>query len=570
MLCTRRLVILASILTSLLSLVSACAPDAPLPEGAEVAQDGPPLGVAGGGKADGLSVPAYAALPEGANLSAPLQVLFAPDDPVTTLELSLIDEVIAARAADPRAYDEGANPYRVRYAVYNLRNPDLVDRLVAAERAGVDVQVLIEADQLDPEKTWNIADERFAEAGLTVVPTHKGLSAAQVAEADLIGVTGSGLMHLKARLFETPGAVTALTGSLNPGDNAVLNEETLHLIRDERLALRYRDAYETVLRGDRFANQWDDEAGANVLFTPQGAGPRAVEKVFEWLDAEQEQILLMVFSLRDISAPGHQEKLVELLSRKARAGVPVFVITDRKQSDGVDADGNKLWFDDSTEDRLRAGGVHVYEAINEAGPFNAMHHKVAVLGRTNVRVITDAANWTAAGLGTATRKAKNVESQLFLDSAKLGDPTIGHRYLAQWLLVLSRYAGQEANRDELPYADAEALLLGSPGWPTLGVTFAAEVETAFGEGVWARGDATGLGDWGRSSEGVPLTTDGDHYPLWTSATPASLPLGTTFRWKLVSGTPDRPRWERGDDRTSTARLPALLTTPTSHHVAVWR
>lgn len=538
------------------------------PEGAY--EEGPPL-VVGDGKSDSVrEVPAYYPLPDGAQIDAPFQVLFAPDDPVTTTELELIDEVIVARALDERVYEEGSNPFRIRYAVYNLRNPVIVDRLIEAEHAGVDVQILIEEGQLDPKKTWNTADEAIVEAGLELVKDSRDLTASQRDSADMIGIDRSGLMHLKTRLFEHPGSRALLTGSINPGDNAVLNEETLHLIRDERIVAKYADAYERVASGSNFANEWDEQAGINAIFTPASSGPRAVEKVFDWLEEEREQILLMVFSMRDISAPGHTDSLVELLVKKARAGVPVYVITDRKQSDGVDAQGNKLWFNDRTEDRLRAGGVHVYEAVNTAGPFNAMHHKVGVLGRTNIRVITDAANWTKAGLGDSRRKAKNVESQLFIDSARLGDSTVGERYLAQWLRVLDRYAGQEANVDEPTAEEARAELMAAPGWPMLGVTFDAQVETRFGESVLVRGSHEALGSWGRGHDGAALTTDQATYPMWTSVDEVLLPLGSSFEWKLVVSGDGGVRWENRSNRVGEVALPALLTHDTSHHTATWR
>ena len=95
------------------------APETPSDEGRLLTSDG---------KADGVGdVPALAPLAEDADLERPLQVLFAPDDPVTTTELRLIEEVVTRRAADPEVYAEGENPFRIRYAVYNLRNPLIVD-----------------------------------------------------------------------------------------------------------------------------------------------------------------------------------------------------------------------------------------------------------------------------------------------------------------------------------------------------------------------------------------------------------------------------------------------------------
>jgi phosphatidylserine/phosphatidylglycerophosphate/cardiolipin synthase-like enzyme len=546
-----------------LVLAVACsnAPEEPVSLPPEAAEESGPSIVGADGKTDdfGLELPAYDPLPPGADLEAPFQVLFAPDDPVNTLEVSLIQRVIGARAEDPQSYAEGDNPFRIRYAVYNLRNERIVKALADAEDAGVDVQVLIEADQLDPARDHNVSDEYLVSRGFELVLDHKHLTPATRKSADLIGISGSGLMHLKTRLFDAPGFSAGLSGSLNPGDQAVANEETLHLIRDPRLLAKYAQAYETVLNGGLFVNSWQEAEPVNLLFTP-ASGLRAVTKLFDWLEAEQEQILLMVFSLRNLTAPGHSDSLEQLLARKQAQGVPVYVITDRKQSDGVDADGKPLYANDKTEDRLRQAGIPVYEATNRATPFTAMHHKVGILGRSRVKVITDAANWTLAGLGSSTKRAKNVESVLFIDSEALDGGRTGRRYLAQWLRVLSRYAEQsEAIDGEVGFGEVQARLLGLPGWPAEELFFQAQAETAWGQDIEVRGDHSALGSW---SAGLPLTTGPDSYPLWSSSDPVPMPLSTFFEWKLVKIQGVAVDWESGANRPGFAAPTALRATST--------
>lgn len=523
----------------------------------ETPEPGPPAVV--DGKADGVDVAASAPLPEGADLDSPLSALFAPDDPVTTLELELIERVRAARRADPAIHEEGRSPYTIRYAVYNLRNPRIVEALADAHDDGVDVQVLLDDDQLDPARTWNTADERLIERGFEFAPDHRVLDDEGRRTADLIGVVTSGLMHFKTRLFHAPGFEAALTGSMNPGDNAVLNEETLHLVRDPALIARYEAAYEAIREGAAIHNRWDDGAALNVLFTPAASGPRAGTRLLQWIEEEDELILLMVFSLRDVTAPGVSRSLVELLGDKARAGVPVFVITDRKQSDGVDAHGAPIYRDDPTEDRLRAAGVHVYEATNRRTEFTAMHHKVGIFGLTHVRVVTDAANWTFAGLGSATRRARNHESQLFIDSDALDGGLTGRRYLAQWLRVLSRYASQTDS--EPSFEEVRDRLQALAAWPSQSLVFSAEAQTRWGEGVLVRGDLPELGQWGALHDGLPLHTDGDRYPRWEGA-PIALPLGVSLSWKLVASYGDgRVRWEQGLDRADVAAPGPLSSDP---------
>ena len=537
-----------------------------------VEQEGPPLDSATlAGKADefGGEIPAYGPLPSDADLSGRLQALFAPDDPNRTLELALIEQVVSERLADPLDYEEGSNPYKISYAVYNLRNPEITSSLVDAAHNGVDVQILIDSAQLDPARTWNQTDEILQQEGFEFVASHRDLSASQRITADLIGIDRSGLMHLKMRLFETPEQASVLTGSQNPGDNAMLNEETLHLINDPFVVDRYRVAYQSVLENQRIPNVWDETASINALFTPAQSGPRAVERLFDWIAAEEEQILIMVFSLRDLRAPGHDRSLVELLADKVAAGVPVYVITDRKQSDGITASGERITRDDTTDDRLRAVGVHVYEAINHRTEYTAMHHKVVVLGRSHIRVVSDAANWTFSGLGSDTRTARNVESVLFIDSYELDQNLTGRRYIAQWLRVLERYASQTP--DEPSYLGVFSELTAASNWPAESVTFVAEgAQTAWGETIHAVGSLPELGIWSVDETQAALTTDESLYPMWYSEVSVALPLGVPFEWKWVAASDGgETRWETGANRTSAALPQAMQPGPVELR-GVWR
>jgi hypothetical protein len=517
---------------------------------------------------DGLAaeptIPAYAPLPEGVDLDAPFEALFCPDDPVITLELALIDRVREQRAVDPGVFDDGVNPYRIRYAVYNLRNADVVERLVAAYQEGVDVQVMMESDQLDPARDWNWADEALVDAGFEYVDDHRDLDEVGRATADLVGIVDSGLMHLKVRLFETPAGVTVLSGSMNPGDNAVHNDETLHLINEQALVDRYSDAYEAVLADSPLHNEWDEAAAANVLFTPVGSGEEPGQRILQWLSAEDELILLMVYSLRDISAPGFGDSLVDVVADRVNAGVPVLAITDRKQSDGY-------W--DTTEDELRAAGATVWEVTNHTTPYTAMHHKVAVLGMTDIRVITDASNWTKAGLGSAGEAASNVESVLFVETGALDGGRTGRRYLGQFIHVLDRYAEQLEDDGEPGFDAIYNALVADPAWPGQDVDFVAdEAHTIWGETIYARGDRLELGVWGFEGPGVPLTTASDSYPSWSTWEPASLPLGTPFEWKFVAtdDNSEETRWEAGGNHRGLAQPPALVAEDALRLRESWR
>lgn len=544
--------------------------DAPALSGAEGMDPDNPGDWEAGSKGDEISAgwPGAAPLPGSCSEATALRTLFAPTDPTVSQELAEIDRVRAARAAAEGSWAEGENPYRIRYAVYNMSHDSILRSLTAAEAEGVDVQVLIEADQL--HKEWNHTDDRFLEAGLHVVRDYDALTPETTATADLIGIDEPGLMHFKIRLFETPDETTLLTGSLNPNQSSAANEENLHLIRDPALVASYAAAYDAVLYDTGLQNSWAPDASMNVLFAPAATGPRAADKLLDWLAEEEEQILLMVFSLRDVSSPNRDRSLVEVLAERAAAGVDVVVITDRKQSDGVDLQGNKVFWDDTTDEKLRDAGIPVYEVMNDAfdwfgyqNPYCAMHHKSAILGRTRLRVITDASNWTAAAMGSWKKPEKNVESQLFIDSTALDDGLTGRRYLAQWVSVFERYGGQGVELDgEAPPGGVLSSLMAHPDWPKEPVTFEAVGETQWGEDLYVAGDLPELGGWGTQGDGVLLLTGADTYPLWQSR-PVELPVGAWFEWKLVARSGHSVRWEGGRNRLgrSTAPVcgPALQT-----------
>ena len=73
-----------------------------------------------------------------------IPVYYAPyysyDD--LALECALADAVIDARKDDPRNFTNADNPYSIRYAVYNVEEKCVIERLIEAYNSGVYVQVL--------------------------------------------------------------------------------------------------------------------------------------------------------------------------------------------------------------------------------------------------------------------------------------------------------------------------------------------------------------------------------------------------------------------------------------------
>jgi hypothetical protein len=483
--------------------------------------------------------------------------LFSPDDSPLGADLALIHRVVEARAADPAVYPEGENPFSIRFAVYNLAHPALLEALADAEARGVDVQILIEDEQLDPGRSYNTADELLVARGFELVRDHRVLDDTTRKTADLVGVVGEGLMHLKTRLYSwiDPGtglpSVRLVTGSMNPGDLAVFNDETLHVISIPEIARRYEAKLDALLRGDEVENVWVDGAPAQVLFSPD-PGPQAIDRIAQMIDEERELIVVAVFTLRNPRPRAGGKGILDRLVAAHARGVPVVVLTDRKQSDGIDASGASTGTNDGGEDALRAAGIPVYEAMNrDHSPFNAMHTKYAVFGLSHPVVVTDAGNWTRAALGSGQSAPINDESVLFLGDA-LDDGRTARRYLGHFLRMISRYGtdgtdGQMATGGPPP-REVLARLTSLPGWPSVEVGLQARAETSWGQSIAVAGDAAALGAWDPAAA-LPLATDASSYPIWTTASPLVLPLGARVEAKLVRRTAEgAATWETGENR----------------------
>ncbi|MBS1150811.1 MAG: aml, partial [Myxococcaceae bacterium] len=471
---------------------------------------------------------------------AKIETVFTPGDEAMQMELAELDAIIAARAADPKIYPPGQNPYRIEYAIYNMTDPPVIRRLTDAARAGVKVQVLIDAHQISPDRPWNTVAKELVSAGFTHAESNKGLTAEQARETQLIEVDmGQGLFHLKSRHFSYPDPVTGLTketlltGSYNPQNSAHQNDESFHRITDPGLIKKYVGAIESLRDNKPVQNTWEEGAPLNVLFSsPTAKGPRVSDKIFDLIKNENELIFLSVFTLRNITDSQGQARLVDELAKAQARGVKVMVITDHKQADGVDTEGNARpdANDDNTEDLLRAKGIPTFEVTNTDGPFNAMHLKSAVFGLTDMKVVTDAGNWTYATMGSKKSPPKNAESVLFIDSGKADQNETGKRYLGEFMRVMRRYADQDHGGPEAERAISELQRL--PGWPKVKVNFDVLARTNWGQDVFLVGNTPELGSWGVDGPGVKLSTEAGTYPDW-KARDFELPLGLRLEYKIA-------------------------------------
>lgn len=481
-----------------------------------------------------------------------IEVYFTPYDPALQVEAALIDRVTAARKKDATSYAPEQNPYRIRYAVYNLRNPEIVKRLVDAAKAGVDVRVVIDGKQIAPDRPHNTVDETFEAAGLKVIRDDANVGVQERRAAHMLGVHSEHLMHMKARVFSWKDADTGalhkelLSGSLNPGGAS--NDENLNRISDPAVVALYDDKIDDVIAHQKSDNVWHDDRAINVLFTPSQSGPRPVEKLFQMIDAEKEAILLDVFDLGNLKDPKSGKTLVDKLAEAKARGVTVMVITDRRKSDGVDAQGRPVEMygqaapKSDVDEQLEAQGIPVYELVNESSAHSAVHGKVGIFGLSQPKVVTDAGNWTMSAMGSGQKHARNVESFLFLDTQKLGDRRIADRYLSNFLYLLRTYDGQD--KDHAPAGQAIAALMKLPGWPQVELDPGALLPPDVGDG-WLAGDHPAL--VGRAGEpGLRVFRSSSTTGVRASTT-VRVPFGSEVRYDVVERKPDGSEGARRKD-----------------------
>ena len=483
----------------------------------------------------------------------PIETVFTPGDAALRMELACFDAIINARKADPNQYPPDQNPYKIIYAIYNMTDPRVIDKLSEAMHLGIPTQVLIDSHQIAPDKPWNTVVGQLKSRGFTHAESQHGLSEEQRNKTNIIEIDmGPGLFHFKSRYFAFPDPVTheqreiLLSGSHNPQDSAHDNDESLHRINEPRLIRKYLAAITAIRDDEPIVNTWDKDQATNVLFTsPTAEGPHPIDQIFDLVRAEKELVFLSVFTLRNIIEQDTRRKLVDELKAAKERGAKVVVITDRKQADGVDIHGNPRpdSSNDDTDDLLKAAGIPTYEVFNRSGDFNAMHLKSAIFGLTDMKVVTDAGNWTFATMGSTRYPSKNAESILFIDSKKLDNNKTGHRYLGKFLQLLRKYDGQNPDQPS-----AEAMigeLMSHPAWPRVKVSFDIFARTHWGQEVYLVGNGI-FGNWS-TENGLRLGTDAESYPQWR-ATPLEIPLGARFEYKVVKrDAGGQIDWEPGDN-----------------------
>ena len=478
-------------------------------------------------------------------------------------EVDAINNVTKARILDKHAnFTRDDNPYRISYAVYNFAPQpmwqDLVSAFLNARSHGVEVQMLVDAKQLQSFETWNEGLQTLVKAGLRFSPTQINLTEVQQKNLELIGVNtslrGNGLMHLKTRIFRWLDPVSKdpqsvlMTGSFNPEigpapDYGFLNNDTFLEIRDADTIRKYQNKYNAVRGNKMLVNEWDDESQLNVLFSPDPEGPLPVNQIMKWISGEDELIFIWVFTLRNLVSKDNVTLFESLIAAKER-GASIVVATDLNMVEN--STKNQL------NKHLRQHGIPVYLCNNTAAQFVAMHAKNAMLGITKPLIITDTCNWTGGALSSWWLPvAINDESTLWINATK--DTQYGHlgvEFTSNFLAILRSYESQPANRDQ-PKVQAivDSLNTNVKAWRQISISFqvtlANTTDTAGDLKIFVLlNSVAGSGGvaWSDEREMVRKSVG---QTVWVTSSPVQVPHGRMFNFKFgkSAGSSSKIKWE---------------------------
>jgi hypothetical protein len=425
---------------------------------------------------------------------APPSVLYPPFDDAGAAVAARIDRVIAAKASDPQGI------HTVHAAVFNINDPRVTDRLIAAHRAGVDVRLVTEATKLRPWSFWQTEDDRLLAAGVPLLAVRR---------------PGRGSMHLKLALFD--GRVVE-TGSFNwEVGSSTENHEDVVFLEDPGLVAAYADRFEAVAGGvlRPRSEAADPGSPASISFAPDER-PYAIAG--DLIDAARERLSIAMFTAKDVewAEGGRTLSLWGKLGDAAARGVRVTLVTDFGVAEGGDYFGVTSP-DDPADERLEGLGVRVVRADNPFGTYASMHHKFMVADGEVVAVGAFNWYWDAAYL--------NDEDQVVLR-----DPSLAADFEGEFADLLARY--------DPGFVPSE--------WPTVEVRFAVtHAGTLPGDTVVLVGDAPELGAW---DPAAGVGCDPSAWPTWTAS--VRLAAGVRVRFKAAVRHPDGSvSWEAGDDRT---------------------
>lgn len=423
---------------------------------------------------------------------------FTPFDDAGQVVIDEVERVIAAKQADP------GGRHTLHAAIFNINDPRIVDRLIAAHQAGVELRLITEATKLRPSATWQTEDDRLIAAGVPLLGVRRA--------------SERGAMHDKIAIFD--GARVA-SGSFNwEWGSSKENHENMVLAEEPELVAAYAARLATVageLQRPRTGAQ--DPAGeVSVSFAPDEEPHRIAGKL---LDGAKKTIHLAMFTCKNVEyvENGKPTSLFAKLAAAAARGVKVTLLTDYGIAEAAEYFG--VWSEDDPSDEwLAERGVKVVLADNPFGKYASMHHKFMIVD--GEVLVTGAFNWyhDAAYLNDE-------------DQSVWRDPALVAEFEGELVDLLRRYD---------PAFDPT-----SNEWPKVTLEVRAKhAGTKPGDGAALVGELPALGAWA-PAKGLHL--DPASWPIWTGS--ITLPAGVRFEHKLVTLHPGGAvSWSPGANRRS--------------------
>lgn len=420
-------------------------------------------------------------------------VYFAPFEDPGRRVVEEIDRVIEAQRRAPH------DRHTIHAAVFNITDDEIVDHLIAAHEAGVEVRLVFDGRKFRPWYDWYRGDDRLLAAGVPLLG---------VVRAD------TGAMHDKIALFD--GRLVA-TGSFNwePGARWE-NHENMIVSAERDVVAAYAQRFEALAGSVLQPRRWaaDPAARVAVSFGPDEEPFRAVGRL---IDQAQETLYLAMFTAKDVEyeEDGRRTSLLQKLVDAHDRGVEVIVVVDQGIHEASEYHG-VLSEDDQHDEWLEDRGVHVVRADNRFGAYASMHHKFLVID--GEILVTGAFNWYYDAA------YRNDEDQIVWR-----DRAVAEVYTGEFIDLLHRYD---------PAFEPAA-------WPQVEVGVAARHDgTAWGDRVLLVGDLPEAGAWDPAG-GVELSPE--DWPIWRGA--LTMTAGVRLAYKLVVRHADGSvTWESGDDR----------------------
>jgi len=438
----------------------------------------------------------------GAGEVASPQAFYTPFDDAGAAVVDLIEEVISAKLADP----EGR--HTIHAAVFNINDPRIADKLIAAHQTGVEVRLITDGSKLSPVAYWQTEDDRLLAAGVPLLG---------------VGRMGNGAMHTKFSLFD---GRKLTTGSFNwEVGSSTENHENMILTQEPELISAYARRFETIAALVRKPRKFAKEpfAEVSVSFAPDEDPYRIMGRL---IDDATESVHVAMFTCKDVEyqEKGETTSIFAKLGDAVKRGLEVTVITDYGIAEAAEYYG-VMSEDDQQDEYLQSLGVSVVLADNTFGEYSSMHHKFSVIDRKVL--VTGAFNWyyDAAFL--------NDEDQVIWRNEPLALD-----FLGEFVDLLRRYD---------PDYDAGH-------WPQVALTFeVTKDDTQFGDTLYLVGDLPELGKWDPAKA---VEFDSSDWPLWR--TELTLPAGVRAEYKLIIKHEDgKVTWTEGPNQT--LRVPTGTT-----------